>query len=320
MAGLVVTVLAAYSAVTLALRVCGDPVTAALQLLLPWTGVLTFVTTATAIAFGNTPLAMAGGVTSVIVSAVLIPRLRRASPPEAAQNEPTFNIALANLYIDNPDPAEAIRQLIDPRPDVIVMTELTDELRAVFDRVADGTYRRRVHPEPLDGEYEPGIFIADDVDVTHTAIDTVGPLRTIEAAANLGGREVRIVTVHPVAPTDRGAFRQWRAELGALRQRLDNADGPTVVLGDLNAGTLQVPYENVTRGNHFRDAHDLLGVALRPSWGIAPGLPRWVPTLVARLDHLLVSPEIVVHELTDLDAVGSDHRPFIAALSIRPEA
>ena len=65
-----------------------------------------------------------------------------------------------------------------------------------------------------------------------------------------------------------------------------------------------------------RDAHDEVGLALRPSWGVAQWLPRWFPTLLARLDYLLVRPEIVVVELEDLDAVGSDHHPFRADLAI----
>lgn len=66
-----------------------------------------------------------------------------------------------------------------------------------------------------------------------------------------------------------------------------------------------------------RDAHDEVELALRPSRGAAPWLPRWFPTLLARLDYLLVRPEIVVVDLEDLDAVGPDHRPFRAELAIR---
>jgi endonuclease/exonuclease/phosphatase (EEP) superfamily protein YafD len=42
-----------------------------------------------------------------------------------------------------------------------------------------------------------------------------------------------------------------------------------------------------------------------------------VPTFVARLDHLLVGPAVAVVELSDLDPIGSDHRPFVATLSLR---
>jgi hypothetical protein len=41
-----------------------------------------------------------------------------------------------------------------------------------------------------------------------------------------------------------------------------------------------------------------------------------VPPVVARLDHLLVSPELEVSALSDLDPVGSDHRPFTARVQV----
>ena len=100
-----------------------------------------------------------------------------------------------------------------------------------------------------------------------------------------------------------------------LRNLLRTADPATIAVGDLNAGTLQPPYEALLHTS-FRDAHDLVGQALAPSWGTAPSLPGWVPTLVSRLDHLLVGRSISVLEVRNLDAVGSDHEPFVAELAL----
>ena len=97
---------------------------------------------------------------------------------------------------------------------------------------------------------------------------------------------------------------------------MSGADPATIALGDFNAGTLQPPYEALLTTS-FRDAPDILGTSLHPSWGVAASLPRWVPTFVARLDHLLVGPAVAVVDLCDLDPIGSDHRPFVATLSLR---
>lgn len=300
-------------------RSCPGPVVGVLQLTLPLTTVVTAIVAVVAGATGETAVGVAAGVVAAAAVAVLAPRLRTATPPPPELLDGRLTVVLANLYLDNAEPDDAVDQLLHREPDVIVMTELTDDLLATFDRRAAGRYPRRVHPEPLEGEYEPGIFVADHVEVHDLAIVEDGPLRSVEAVVDVAGRALRIVTVHPEAPTDRSAFRRWRSQLAALRRLLDASDGPTIALGDLNAGTLQVPYEDVTRRTRFRDAHDLLGVSLRPSWGIAPALPRWVPTLVARLDHLLVSPEVVVTSLDDLDPVGSDHRPFVAEIALRDD-
>ena len=53
------------------------------------------------------------------------------------------------------------------------------------------------------------------------------------------------------------------------------------------------------------------------SAGVALWLPRWFPTLLARLDHLLVGDDVTVVDLEDLDAVGSDHWLFRARITVR---
>ncbi len=121
--------------------------------------------------------------------------------------------------------------------------------------------------------------------------------------------------MHPDAPSTPGSFRRWRNQLRTLRGLLEELDGPAVVLGDFNAGNLQVPFEQLLRGR-FRDGHAMLGKALKPSWGTVPWLPGWVPTLVARLDHVLVSPELHPRTVGDLEPIGSDHRPFRAVLDL----
>ena len=110
----------------------------------------------------------------------------------------------------------------------------------------------------------------------------------LDATVALPGRAVRVLAVHPEAPTTRAGFRRWRAQLATLRTLLLAADTTTIALGDFNAGTLQPPYEALLR-TPFRDAHDLVGHARsRRRGGSRRRCRGWVPTFVARLDHLLV--------------------------------
>ncbi len=223
-----------------------------------------------------------------------------------------IRVALSNLYLDNEEPDEAIAQLLEIGPDLLVMTELTPELLDRFNAIGGAAhYPHRVHPEPIRGEYEVGIFSREPF-VT-SGVRTAGELQLVEATRRFGERDLRILAVHPEAPTDRSTFRRWKRQLRQFRAELDDADPLTIALGDLNSGTLQPPYEHLVAGT-FRDAHAELGRALKPSWGIATWMPRWVPTFVARLDHLLLGNDVEVLEVEDLDPVGSDHRPFVATL------
>jgi len=295
---------------------CGNHVTAALQLLLPWWTVLAVVVAVVGAIAGDPLLAAAGAALAVAIGVVVGPKLLRRGrhrlPPVAST---TFSIGLANLYLDNPEPEAATRQLLAAAPAILVLTELTPDLLAAFDRAGGADrYPHRVHREPLDGEYEAGIFsVYAFVDAR---VHEDGELRVVDAAVELPDASVRVVAVHPDAPTNREGFRRWRRQLVALRALLRQATPATVALGDLNAGTLHPPYEALLR-TPFRDAHDVMGSSLAPSWGVAPSLPRWVPTFLARLDHLLVGPAVTVVELRDLDPVGSDHRPFVATLAVR---
>jgi endonuclease/exonuclease/phosphatase (EEP) superfamily protein YafD len=306
----------AVALVTERLGRCGNRVTAALQLLLPWWTVLAVAVAAAGLVARDPWLAGAGAALAVVIGGVIGPKVlrrrRRRLPPV---DTTTFSIGFANLYLDNPEPEAATRQLLGAAPAILVLTELTPELLAAFDGAGGADrYPHRVHREPLRGEYEAGIFSV--YAFTEARVHEEGELRVVEATVDLPDADVRVIVVHPDAPTNREGFRRWRAQLAGLRRILSDAAPTTVALGDLNAGTLQPPYEALLR-TPFRDAHDLVGSSLAPSWGVAPSLPRWVPTFLARLDHLLVGPAVTVVELRDLDPVGSDHRPFVATLAVR---
>ena len=312
-------------------RWSGNIVVAALQLLVPLTVLASTLIAVAAIITGHTVLAITGVIVVVLSFPLFAPKLIPDPSRHRAGNGPTFTVALANLYFDNPEPDDAINQLIEADADILVMTELSVDLLDRFDRLGGAQrYPSRVHPDPVEGEYAVGIF--SQTELHSPRVEQHGDLQLIAArwvglhsspsdpAAAPGGRgaeaqRVEVRAVHPDAPSTRTGFTRWRHQLRELRMLLRDLDGPAIVLGDLNAGTFQVPYERLL-SRRFRDAHAVLGKAVKPSWGIAPWLPRWVPTLVARLDHLVISTQIHVRSLEDLDPVGSDHRPFRAELEL----
>ncbi len=309
-------------------RWSGNIVVAALQLLVPLTVVASAIIAVAAIVTGSPPLVISGAIGVVLSLPLFVPKLVPDPSRHRAGDAPSFSVALANLYFDNPEPDDAIEQLLAADADILVMTELSVDLLDHFDRLGGAQrYPSRVHPEPIEGEYAVGIFSRTELESAR--VEQHGDLQLIAAtwvgledSAAVGDdretakRAVEVRAVHPDAPSTRAGFTRWRHQLRELRRLLRELDGPAIVLGDLNAGTFQVPYERLL-SRRFRDAHAVLGKAVKPSWGIAPWLPRWVPTLVARLDHLVISPEIQVRSLEDLDPVGSDHRPFRAELELR---
>lgn len=307
-------------------RWSGNIVVATLQLLVPLTVLTSAVIAIAAVITGDPLLAITGAIVVVLSIPLFLPKLIPDPSRHRTGDAPSFSVALANLYFDNPEPDDAINQLIEADADILVMTELSVDLLDRFDRLGGAQrYPSRVHPDPVEGEYAVGIFSRTELqsarveqhgDLQLVAATWVGikdSPTTADQQPAVRGIEVR--AVHPDAPSTRVGFTRWRHQLHELRTLLRDLDGPAIVLSDLNAGTFQVPYERLL-SRRFRDAHAVLGKAVKPSWGIAPWLPRWVPTLVARLDHLVISREIQVRSLEDLDPVGSDHRPFRAELEL----
>ena len=309
-------------------RWSGNIAVAALQLLVPLTVLSTAVIAVAAVVTGHPVLAITGAIVVVLSLPLFLPKLIPDPSRHRTGDAPSFSVALANLYFDNPEPDDAINQLIEADADILVMTELSVDLLDRFDRVGGAQrYPSRVHPDPVEGEYAVGIF--SRTELQSARVEQHGELQLIAATwvgitassmtdgdGERAAQGIEVRAVHPDAPSTRVGFTRWRHQLRELRALLRDLDGPAIVLGDLNAGTFQVPYERLL-SRRFRDAHAVLGKAVKPSWGIAPWLPRWVPTLVARLDHLVISREIQVRSLEDLDPVGSDHRPFRAELELR---
>lgn len=304
---------------TSAVRWCGVLVVAVLQLVMPWSVAASGLVAVLALLGRSWLLGGVATLTAVSGLGLLVPKLRtdRTGVGERPVGR-SVSIVLANLYIDNPEPESAFSQLLEADADLLVMTEITDELVACFDRVGGAErYPHRIHPEPIEGEYVVGIFSTTPFD--EAKVEQREELRVVGATWSDGVATLTVRAIHPEAPTNRKAFRRWRRQLRQARLVLRGLELPAVLLGDLNAGTLQVPYERLLE-TRFRDAHAALGQALAPSWGVAPWLPRWVPTLVARLDHLLISPGISVVRIEDLDPVGSDHRPFKATIHLESDS
>ena len=200
------------------------------------------------------------------------------------------------------------------RPTILVLTELTPELLAIVRRApaARTATRTACTGSRCDGEYEAGIF-------------SVVPVRR-RREVHTDGRAAR--RRRDRRPARRRGAGGRRAPRGADEpRRVPHAGGGSCArLRDAARGGRARPRSRSATSTPARCSRRTRrccarssvtrttssGRSLAPSWGVAPSLPRWVPTFVARLDHLLVGPAVAVVEVShDLDPVGSDHEPFV---------
>ncbi len=142
---------------------------------------------------------------------------------------------------------------------------------------------------------------------------------------DIEGQEVTVLSVHPRSPPVYGVplSEVWErlptalddegrdADLRGLLSRLEEIEGPVVVIGDFNATDQQNLYAPLA--HRLRDAHRESG------WGMGFTYSRWPEAGPAlwRIDYVFHSPELVALSTRTGDYAGSDHRPVIARLAFR---
>jgi endonuclease/exonuclease/phosphatase (EEP) superfamily protein YafD len=135
-------------------------------------------------------------------------------------------------------------------------------------------------------------------------------LQTIEVP--VGSETFHIIGLHAPRPmniqSDNYEAFWTRATSMILSER-----GPLVVVGDFNATQYSKVYEQLT-ADRLRSAHQDRGRGYATTW---PNGQYGVPSLI-RIDQALLSPEVECIDIREGEGRGSDHKPLIVDVKIRP--
>ena len=105
----------------------------------------------------------------------------------------------------------------------------------------------------------------------------------------------------------------WRGDLASLPRAVPQADDNRgIIVGDFNATPWSPAFRRLASGR-WRDAADVVGHGLRPTW------PSWTPLPVSPLDHVLVSSGLGVSAVNAADVPGSPHRALIVTVIVPPK-
>jgi endonuclease/exonuclease/phosphatase (EEP) superfamily protein YafD len=224
--------------------------------------------------------------------------------PPAAADSNGLRVASLNLWLRNPEIDAVADALPAIDADVIVFSEYTREHQAALEasRLADDYPHRSGRSGrgstgmgvwsrfPVDERNDFAIF--DD----SIELDVRGP----------DGR-TRIVAAH--LPTPITDFTAWRNELTNAAEIGRSADGPTLLIGDLNASYWHPPFRQLLDAG-FVDAHTANGSGFSTSWPT----DWWIPPFV-RLDHALTAGGLVSTDVDDFHVPGSDHRGLVVTVA-----
>ena len=173
----------------------------------------------------------------------------------------------------------------------------------------DALYPHRV-VEPRDDKFGIAVLSQWPLEEPRVITPADGPPAVVtvlrrEASACL------LVAAHPPAPVS-ADWSAWRdAQLAASGQLVAVADRPTILAGDLNATPWCFGFRRLVATSGLRDS--AVGRGIQATWNAHRPVPR-IP-----IDHVLVSPDILVLSREVGRDVGSDHLPVEARVSL-PES
>jgi endonuclease/exonuclease/phosphatase (EEP) superfamily protein YafD len=242
-------------------------------------------------------------------------RDRRFDPPAAAAEKtaaaasPALRIFFANVLQKNKRHDAMFREIAAADPDVLIVAEWGWAWNQAFrksslaDTYAYGASLR----QPRFGMVN--IFSKRPL---NTDIENVIAGRLVRTAdIQLGAQTLRIVGVHAPRPLYATGY-DYAGYWGQMVPLLATEPRPLLVIGDFNATEHSRVYQQL-RALGLRSAHDDRGRGYATTW---PNGVTWLPPI--RIDQAFVSPDVECLDIAESRGEGSDHKPLIVDVRIRP--
>ncbi|MDZ4756294.1 MAG: endonuclease/exonuclease/phosphatase family protein, partial [Phycisphaerae bacterium] len=162
-----------------------------------------------------------------------------ASPPTSRQGAASAvrcRVLDANVLYGNPPSEEALAWIADTDADVVVLVECSERWAAAMNKLTARYPHQLVRP----ANDPRGISLYSRHRISAQAVRRApaGVLPFLDVIVHLPDAEVRVVAVHPVAPSSPRAVTSRNAELAWLAEQCAATELPLIVTGDFN----ETPY------------------------------------------------------------------------------
>ncbi len=224
-------------------------------------------------------------------------------PPVAI--EPSARAMLLNLNASNGNAEEVLNAIRTADPDLLLLEEVTPKWASELN-ILDYPYRVS---KPQEGCF--GIMLLSKHPLSRTNMVFVGSagVPSIVADVYLPQGEISLIGTHPVPPISAEFSKHRNNQLAMLSQLVREQKHPVLLIGDLNASPWSAHFRRLLKDSGLKNSMKHFG--FQPSW---PSDNRFfrIP-----LDHILHSPEILIHRRAVGGNVGSDHLPVIVDFSLK---
>ena len=265
-------------------------------------------------------LALVAVACAVINGVPLLPtQATGVSPAAAAATAAPVRIVSLNLLASNSRRNPTLDSLREGDADIIALQEFSPRWSRRLQALAE----RYPYSFPArGGRYNSNVIFSRYPIVEAALLDPPDSRltrrhRPIRAVLDIEGRELVVYVVHPPTPRSREQWRQRNAELMWLASLSRSLDGQRTRLmaGDFNTPPWSFLFGDLTAASGLGDAS---GGGLRMPTRQPRLLTPYLAWLGAPVDHVLVSPDIMVTNYFVGANTYSDHLPVVADLLLPP--
>jgi endonuclease/exonuclease/phosphatase (EEP) superfamily protein YafD len=250
-------------------------------------------------------LASVTGLVGLIGLASLLPFYLASSSASATQHQ-TYRALAFNVHYDNVAYDEFLALVAQADPDIIVLSEITEEWRSGLQSLnASYPYSRYVTVDFHGRLLYSRIPFADE-GPRHVR-DRERP--SVVATLDLGDTYMNVIGVHIKAPMSPGNTHQRNRQMDNLAEFVRSQPYPSLLLGDFNITPWSPIFQDFLVNGDLKDAR--IGHGLSHTW------PTFLPVLGIPIDHAVASPDIAVHNFRRGPHIGSDHYPIIVDFSVK---
>ena len=221
-----------------------------------------------------------------------------------------LTVMTSNLRLGQAAPDAVVSLAAQHGVDVLAVQELTDAAVVGLDRA--GLDRLLPYRVVFPGAAGAGVGLWSREPLTEAAVIPGFGFNPLRAHVSVGGRVYTVVSFHSKAPLYNGGTGPWESDLRRLSQLMAQLPTPLVVAGDFNATSDHRQFRDLLNSKGFRDAADDAGAGLMPTF---PADQSVGP--IARIDHVVLSGDLVGVAAESAVVAGSDHRAVITTLGIQ---
>jgi len=219
-----------------------------------------------------------------------------------------LTVMTTNLRLGHADPQVVVSLAADHDVDVLAVQELTESAAAGL----HGAGLDRLMPYRIIAPRAAGAGVGlwSREPLTDAAVVPGFGFDPVQARMTVAGRTYTVMSFHSKAPLYNGGTGPWESDLRRLSDVMADMPSPLVVAGDFNATRDHRQFRDLLGSNGYRDAADDAGAGLLPTF---PADRSVGP--IARIDHVVLSGDLVGVDVESAGVTDSDHYAVIARVA-----